>query len=137
MPITKRDRTVLESLEQNIKTCMVFGAPTDVFNALLTEFQRVIAERDTAIADLRRLAAQCGASCELCDNYTPCPGKSCTSYEDGDRGYLNGREIEFHWTCMDIDYGDCPALEKTPCHECAQKDGAKNWKYKKVYHDAE
>ncbi len=34
---------------------------------------------------------------------------------------------------MDITYGDYPVLEKTTCRGCAFE---KNWKCKKVHHDA-
>ncbi len=38
--------------------------------------------------------------------------------------FNNEAEVEFNFdiTCMDLDFGDCPKLENTPCHNCIQND---------------
>lgn len=132
--MTKRDETVIKALEENIKTCAIFGAPTDLFKTLLTEYRRVVDERDEAIKDLTRYAGECGDSCKLCANYKPCPERECPQFVEGNEGEINGHKLEFKWTCMDFDFGDCPALENTPCHDCGFTN---NWVYRKVYRDAE
>lgn len=132
--MTKRDKTVIEALEENIKTCAIFGAPTDLFRTLLTEYTRVVKERDEAVSDLRRYVSDCGDSCSICANYVPCREEKCPHYCEGNEGEINGRKVEFKWTCMDFDYGDCGMRENTPCHDCNITD---NWTYKKVYHDEE
>nr|DAF41035.1 MAG TPA: hypothetical protein [Caudoviricetes sp.] len=46
----QRDEIVLEALERNIKEAPRYGVCCDVFVALLSEFQRVMDERDALIA---------------------------------------------------------------------------------------
>lgn len=132
--MTKRDKTVIEALEENIKTCAIFGAPMDLFRTLLTEYSRVVKERDEAVNDLKRYVADRGDSCSICAYYVPCMEKECPYYCEGNEGEIDGRKVEFKWTCMDFDYGDCQMRENAPCRNC---NVAEDWVYKKVYHDAD
>lgn len=58
----------------------------------------------------------------ICDKCANKPdiicGKDCPGWEEWDELFLDGEKIKFHWTCEDIDYGDCARLENTACHGC-------------------
>ena len=47
-----------------------------------------------------------------------CRGRDCPGYIEGDHGEIDGKPIECHWSCMDLDWGDCPMMEGSPCKAC-------------------
>lgn len=57
-----------------------------------------------------------------CTHYHECEAEECRDYESGTAGYINGSNANFHWTCMDFNYGTCPVLENTPCNGCVDND---------------
>ena len=65
---------------------------------------------------------------DICDKCANNPritcGKDCPSYIEGDHGWADGKRVDFHWTCMDLDWGSCPRLEGSVCHGCYDADFA-------------
>ena len=57
--------------------------------------------------------------CSICKNYIPCKGKECDCYVEG-KGATDekGNYIDWSWTCMDFNYGDCPKMDDVPCKDC-------------------
>lgn len=65
--------------------------------------------------------------CEYCLHHIPCKGKECPKFIQG-VGDVEGKFPDFQWTCEDINYGDCPMLENTPCQNCfADMDSHFEW----------
>ena len=62
--------------------------------------------------------------CEYCKNYKPCPEdpKTCSDYIEGDECEFKGKQIKFHWSCQDLDFGDCNRLCETPCFGCIKNE---------------
>ena len=40
----------------------------------------------------------------------------------------SGKYIDIKWSCMDFNFGECPKLENTPCHNCL--DMGDNFQFK-------
>lgn len=53
--INKRDKLVLDALDENIQTAPSLGVCADTFYALKQEFLRIMQERDTAIKRLEEM----------------------------------------------------------------------------------
>ena len=68
--------------------------------------------------------------CSYCSNYIECKEEECSKYENfGGAGFIldsEGEQIstEFSYdtTCCDLDYGDCPMMENSPCKDCFEND---------------
>lgn len=57
--------------------------------------------------------------CDYCIYHVPCKGKNCAEFCEGHKVTdPDGNEVEFRWTCMDFNFGQCPLLEDTPCNDC-------------------
>lgn len=62
--------------------------------------------------------------CSKCKHYLPLPCdvddniENCSVGIEGDASWREGKLIYEHWSCQDMDWGDCPFLENTPCHGC-------------------
>lgn len=65
-------------------------------------------------------------TCKYCKHEITCNKEDCEKFESyGNKAtaiYPDGTEIEqehdCEFTCMDLNFGDCPMLENTPCHDC-------------------
>jgi hypothetical protein len=61
--------------------------------------------------------------CSLCQNK---PAFSCTkecpNYIEGKDGTIDGKLVDFPWSCMDFNWGECDRLIETPCHGCFDAD---------------
>lgn len=71
------------------------------------------------------LTARCTGdtvACTVCQHDIKCRGKKCPEFICGDKGYLDGKPVDFKWTCMDFTFGECPLLENTPCFHCIEND---------------
>lgn len=76
--------------------------------------------------------------CDICARCVKCEGKKCESYCEGNEAISGetGETIPWHWTCEDLDYGDCMAREKF-CYKCIDLD-YKNFEWcgiKEIKHD--
>lgn len=60
--------------------------------------------------------------CSKCKHQMRCEGKQCPEYIEGRGGEMDGKWVDFRWTCEDLDWGDCPMMEDTPCHGCLTGD---------------
>ena len=69
--------------------------------------------------------------CDYCLNKIECKGEDCPNYENyGNKGFFvctdgtqsSEQEFSYDMTCEDINYGDCPMLENTPCHGCIENN---------------
>ena len=77
--------------------------------------------------------------CDYCSNNIIC-SEDCPKYESyGNKGYIiysdgtqsEEQEFKFDMTCMDLDFGKCPAKENTPCNNCIESDiSGFNWNNK-------
>jgi hypothetical protein len=76
--------------------------------------------RTLYIETLKKLA-DVGADdlCSMCQNRPAfsCT-KACPNYIEGQGGTIDGKLVDFRWTCMDFDWGDCDRMTGTPCHGC-------------------
>lgn len=119
------------------------GSPNSIFASyalVLRQAQQCLLEltheRDTcqkraeaAVQDLRSVIKYADKGCELCAHYIPCAGKDCSKYISGTGATgQDGKEYpDFKWTCEDFDYGQCPAMENTPCNGC---DFVNHWQWR-------
>lgn len=71
--------------------------------------------------------------CKYCKNKIECKEEKCPKYENyGNKGYFvhpDGTQSEeqiftYDTTCMDLDYGDCPLMEDSPCHNCFENSNS-------------
>lgn len=60
--------------------------------------------------------------CEKCRNRVQCEGKKCPDYTEGRGGFIDGRAVDFAWSCEDFNHGTCARLENTPCNGCFDDD---------------
>ena len=76
--------------------------------------------------------------CDYCSNNIIC-SEDCPKYESyGTNGtfiYCDGKEIpyesSYELSCMDVEFGKCPARENTPCDNCIESDiSGFNWNNK-------
>lgn len=68
------------------------------------------------------LLKKCAGDVDICEKCANKPnfkcGKACPQHIEGRGGYIDGRYVDFPWTCEDFDWGDCPRMETTPCRGC-------------------
>lgn len=98
--------------------------------------EQVAAERDAAIADLKSVINSSDfCACTLCAHNKVCNPDTCVYFESG-VGMIDITDGTVHhdwkWDCRDFNFGDCAALENTPCHDCVTKDGCVNWKWRGI-----
>ena len=78
---------------------------------------------------IKELAAESDCPCNYCEYDLPCLEKACDSYVEGIGVYdESGKYIDIKWSCMDFNFGECPKLENTPCHNCL--DMGDNFQFK-------
>ena len=68
--------------------------------------------------DIDLLKAKDDDICGKCTHQRHCDGKTCPGYIEGRGGEMDGKWVDFPWTCEDLDWGSCPMMEGTPCHGC-------------------
>ena len=62
-------------------------------------------------------------TCDFCKNDPgSCKGRDCEHFIMGDVVECNGRIMDWSWTCMDCNWGECPKLEITPCYGCVENN---------------
>lgn len=61
--------------------------------------------------------------CDICKHYVPCTGKKCEYYCEGNEATIanSTQKVNWHWTCEDFNYGDCPAREDY-CYQCIENE---------------
>lgn len=72
--------------------------------------------------------------CNICEHEKACNGRKCEEFCEGDEviNVKTNTAEQFHWTCMDFDYGDCPVMEEH-CSKCLERN-YQNFKWKGVRH---
>lgn len=65
--------------------------------------------------------------CSYCRYNKPCKAGECEKFIDFETDELEdekGNKYKYSksLTCLDLNFGDCPLLENTPCHDCDFKD---------------
>ena len=111
----------MKDMENAVTSILSDKMKTDILNNQLTKdlFNVLIGEEE---AD----------PCDYCKHNVVVCSESCIDYQEG-RGATdkNGRYLDWHWSCMDWEFGSCKRLEHTPCHNCCTKDKKfVNWEYK-------
>lgn len=68
--------------------------------------------------------------CDYCKHNTECKGKDCPKYISG-KGCIdeNGKYYDWKWSCKDLNFGECPLLENTPCNGCIG-NGSKGFEWR-------
>lgn len=81
----------------------------------ITELQ---SQLDAAVNDIK-VALNTDDNCLLCKHYIKCEDESCNCYVSG-YGCTDekGHYMDWHWSCEDFNWGECPKLENTPCNGC-------------------
>lgn len=121
----------LAPLSDESKSCV-----DRLMEAAADDLEEMRASRDTwkkraeaAVQDLRSVIRYADKGCELCAHYIPCTGKDCPQYISGTgaTGQDGKQYPDFKWTCDDFEYGQCPAMENTPCNGCDFKN---HWQWR-------
>lgn len=60
-------------------------------------------------------------ACDYCKNHICCDGMSCDCYEEI-TGVFEGETKIRKFDCMDLNFGTCRKLEKTPCNGCIENN---------------
>ena len=71
---------------------------------------------------IEALKEYCPDACEFCAHNHVCEGEKCDCFCQGDTAEMDGKTVKFKWTCEDLNWGDCPKLDKTPCFECIKNN---------------
>lgn len=135
--IQENDDKIIELLEQAANTLEKLAEEnkqlrTDlIMQTALAQNRQTIIENDKQLAkrfeallrDFKEVILHPDNTCVYCKNYQPCKGEECESYIKG-RGVkdLKGYMFDWQWSCEDFDFGECPKLENTPCHNCIKNN---------------
>lgn len=107
----------------------LFKADTDIATMIDRAIERLAQYEDTGVTPndvanykelyIDMLKEYDDDLCGKCKNnpHVVCD-KTCPDYVEGRGGTFNGRYVNFAWSCLDFDYGDCPRLENTLCYKC-------------------
>ena len=122
-----------EQLELQTKLAQNGQSAIDTATRIADKLWQCRKERAVLIEKITDLIKNgCEDSCEHCKHYIKCEGEKCDKYIEG-QGALDekGNKVDFKWTCMDFNYGDCPKLDATPCYECI-KNNLKGFEWKGI-----
>lgn len=103
----------------------LLDAAADTIEALMADFTSVLHEPYVSPCLFCK-------HLDISDFANHCSEENCELYEGG-VGVIDerGKYHDWHWSCQDSNFGDCPRLENTPCHDCIQNDG-KNFEWRGV-----